>query len=203
MRQCVGLVLLVLLGCGGAQTVALPPQDPASTVVLLPTEELGQSFMAQQKLEGRYGERDFSLDVVLQLVSGKLTLVGLTPFGTRAFVLEQEGTEVRLEKYVDRELPFDPRYVLDDVHRVFFRGLAERANDGVTSGESHGELVTEVWRAGMLVERRFRRLNGTPHGEVVVTFEGAKGPVVAPTVTLENGWFGYRLRVTTLAQQYL
>jgi hypothetical protein len=192
------LTLLLAVGCARPQPVTVPSQ-PANTVVLLPTEQLGKGFMAQQRLSGKYGDKEFAVDMVLQLAGGKLTLVGLTPFGTRAFVLEQQGTEIKLEKFIDREMPFDPRYVLDDIHRVFFRGLHE----GDASRDEHGERVTEERENGVLAERRFTRLDGNPKGEVVITFEGAPSPVVAPRVTLVNGWFGYTLRVDTAAQQYL
>jgi hypothetical protein len=194
--------LVLFVGCAHPTPVAVPAH-PAHTVVLKPTAELGRSFMAQQRLTGRYGDKEFAMDVVLQLAGGKLTLIGLTPFGTRAFVLEQQGTEVKLEKFIDREVPVDPRYVLDDIHRVFFRSLAEANPDGSTTREESGEQVSELRSGGVLKERRFRRLDGKPAGELVVTFEGPPAPVVAPHVTLVNGWFGYTLRVDTLQQQYL
>jgi hypothetical protein len=193
------LMAVLALGCAHPRPVPVPTQ-PANTVVLIPTEQITtKGFVAQQRLSGKYGDKDFSVDVVLQLVSGKLTIVGLTPFGTRAFVLEQVGTEVKVEKFIDREMPFDPRYVLDDVHRVFFRGL-DAASD---SREEHGERVTEKRANGVVTERRFARLDGKPAGELVVTFDGAPAPVVAPRVKLVNGWFGYTLKVETLTQQFL
>jgi hypothetical protein len=190
-------VLFLCAACARPTPVPVPAQS-AHNVVLLPTEQLAPSFVAQQKLSGRYGEREFSLDVVVQLAQGKLTLVGLTPFGTRAFVLEQQGTAIKLEKFIDRELPFDPRYVLDDVHRVFFRKVPGAQGSGEFSAEDHGERVTERWRDGVLRERSFTRSDG---GQVVVTFRGAAVPVVAPEVTLRNERFGYTLDVATVSQQ--
>lgn len=192
------VTLLLVAGCAHPKPVPVP-SAPANTVVLLPTQQLGKGFMAQQRLSGKYGDKEFAVDMVLQLAGEKLTLVGLTPFGTRAFVLEQTGTDIELEKFIDREMPFDPRYVLDDIHRVFFRGLRE----GESSREEHGERITEKRAHGVVVERRFARLDGNPAGEVVITFAGAPSPVVAPRVTVVNGWFGYTLRVDTAAQQWL
>jgi hypothetical protein len=192
--------LLACLACAHPRPVTLP-EDRSASVILVPTGQLAPSFVAQQKLHGRYGEREFSLDVVVQLAQGKLTLVGLTPFGTRAFVLTQEGTEVKLEKFIDRELPFDPRYVLDDVHRVFFRKLPGAQGSGEFSGEDHGEHITERWQNGVLVQRRFTRPSAGDNSPVVITFRGAPSPVVAPEVTLESKRFGYTLDVHTLTQQ--
>ena len=193
-------LLLSCLACAHPKPVTVPADRNAS-VILIPTQGLSPNFVAQQKLHGRYGEREFSLDAVVQLAQGKLTLIGLTPFGTRAFVLTQEGTDVKLEKFIDRELPFDPRYVLDDVHRVFFRKLPAAQGSGEFAGEDHGEHVSERWQGGVLVQRTFTRRDAADGAPVVITFKGAPSPVVAPEVTLQSKRFGYTLDVHTLTQQ--
>jgi hypothetical protein len=180
---------------------APPPPDRSASVILIPTQGLTPHFVAQQKLNGRYGEREFSLDVVMQVAQGKLTLIGLTPFGTRAFVLTQEGTDVKLEKFINRELPFDPRYVLDDVHRVFFRKVRGAQGTGDFSAEDHGEHITEHWENGLLKQRTFSRPNTQDKGPVVISFKGAPSPVIAPEVTLDSKRFGYTLDVHTVTQQ--
>ncbi len=167
------------------------------------SEKLGAPFLVQQHLRGRYGEHKLSLDVVVQLAGGRLTLVGLTPFGSRAFVMTQVGTEILFEKFIDRELPFDPSYVLNDVHRVFFRGLPGPKADGEYSEESHDERVTERWLGGRVVERRFERLDGQPAGAIIARFKGPANPVIASQVELENHWFGYSLTIESSEQRYL
>jgi hypothetical protein len=200
-RSWVSLFMLALCACHSAPVAV--PRPGAYPGYLASSESLGRPFVVQQGLRGRYGERDVSLDVVVQLAQGKLTLVGLTPFGSRAFVLEQTGTATRFEKFIDREIPFDPSYVLNDVHRVFFRGLVGPLPDGVHVGEDHGEKLMERWQAGVLVERRFERLDGQPKGAIVVRFRGAPAPVVAPEITLENRWFGYTLVISSPSQTWL
>ena len=201
----VACVLACLVACGGTHRAPSGPAMPAREYpgYLASTETLGRPFMVRQSLRGRYQDHDLSLDVVVQLAKGKLTLVGLTPFGSRAFVLEQVGNETRFEKFVNREIPFDPKYVLNDVHRVFFRGLAGPQEDGVHSEEQHDEKVTETWRAGVLVERRFERLDGDPAGAVIARFAGKPAPVIAPELTLENQWFGYTIRIASSDQRFL
>ncbi|MFT3921055.1 MAG: DUF3261 domain-containing protein [Myxococcales bacterium] len=202
-RGVFGLWLCGALACGGARQPS--PSMPAREYpgYLAPSGTLGRPFVVQQSLRGTYGEHDLSLDVVVQLANGKLTLVGLTPFGSRAFVLEQVGEQTHFEKFVDREIPFDPKYVLNDVHRVFFRGLPSPQPDGVHSEEQHGEKVTETWRGGLLVERRFERLDGEPKGAVIARFSGAAAPVIAPEVKLENQWFGYSIDIESSDQSFL
>lgn len=182
--------------------VACASRPSAQLGGLTPSHELAPPFVVQQKLHGRHGERALSLDVVVQLSAGKLTLVGLTPFGSRAFVLEQVGTTIKLEKVMPGELPLDPQRVLADVHRVFFRGFTSPQADGEHVRVERGERIRERWQQGVLVERRFEPLEGT-QGTVVVRFEGAPAPVIAPRVWLENPTFGYLLRIENIAQQRL
>ncbi|HVZ33786.1 MAG TPA: DUF3261 domain-containing protein [Polyangiaceae bacterium] len=203
MRARIVCVLLLASACGARQKPesALPAHTAAG--VLLPTDDLGPPFMVEQRLHGHYGERDVSLDCVVQLQEGTLTVVGLTPFGSRAFVIEQRGTAVRFEKFVDRKVPFEPVHVLYDLHRVFFRGLKGPLSDGVHEGQDAGELVRERWAGGHIVERRFESLEGPASNMVVVAFQGAPAPVVAPHVKLTNIAFGYTLEIENSEQKQL
>jgi hypothetical protein len=191
------------LACG-------PPKPPESPVpqyalrgVLRPTGELAPPFTVQQRIHGKYAGGDATIDCVVQLQNGKLTVVGLTPFGTRAFVIEQTGVEVRFQKFVDRDLPVQPEAVLYDIHRVFFRTLPPRQIDGVSEGQDHGDIVHERWLDGHIVERRFESLEGPVNNLVVVTFEGAPAPVIAPRVRITNAAYAYALEIENTEQQTL
>lgn len=207
-----GAVATVLLATacrphGKASGSAIPPVSLAG--YLRATEELSPPFMVQQRLKGKYGSEDAEIDCVVQLAEGKLSVLGLTPFGTRAFVIEQRGREVSFQKFVERDLPIDPANVLYDIHRVFFRGLAPLAadraalpEDGSHEAQDHGDMVRETWQDGHVVERRFESLEG-PANLVVVSFEGAPAPIIAPRVRLTNVAFGYTLEIETSEQQLL
>lgn len=196
------LALTLTLGCGPK-----PPPRPAPAYalagVLLPTAELTPPFQIRQRIHGKYQGRDVTIDCVVVLDQGKLSVVGLTPFSTRAFVIEQRGTEVKLEKFVDRDVPFDPAAVLYDLHRVFFRGLSKPQSDGTHEGVDHGDLVRERWEGGHIVERRMQSLEGPTPQLVVIQFAGAPAPVIAPRVTLTNVAFAYTLEIENLEQQLL
>lgn len=196
-----GLALTACAGRAAAPSQLLPAREYPGHIE--PSEALGKPFVVQQNLRGKYGDKKLSLDVVVQYADGKLTLLGLTPFGSRAFVLTQSGTQTHFEKFIDREIPFDPSYVLNDVHRVFFRGLSGPRADGSYTEEHHDERVTERWQGGHVVERRFERVDGEPAGAVEAKFLGAPDPVIAREVQLTNAWFGYSLRVTSPEQRFL
>jgi hypothetical protein len=140
---------------------------------------------------------------VLQVDAGVLSLLALTPYGTRAFLLEQSGQSIRFTPFVDRELPFPPRFILIDVHRALFSALGTPppSADGEHVFERDGERVTERWRGGKLLERRFERLDHKPKGTIRVSYGAGIAPNVTPQIIeLDNGWFDYRLSIRTLAE---
>lgn len=197
------LAACLALACASRRPPAMPVVTHPGT--LLPTSEIRGAFMFRQRVEAHYPGRDVSFDAVLQKQGDTLTLLGLTPFGTRAFVLQQRGTEVSFTSHMPGELPFPPRYMLLDIHRTLFIGLGPAPSvDGERRGTRDGEEIREVWRAGRLMERHFRRLDGVPASTIDVRYEGGmEGDTPPRTVEFHNGWMGYSLTITTLESQRL
>ena len=206
---------LALAGCHRGQPVAEPGGDDhgadsgAEALAgypgeLISTAELHGDFMARQKLSGRFGEREFAFEAVLQLSGGTLTVLGLTPFGTKAFVLTQTGTEVEFRPLIERELPFPPDYILQDIHRAWlWSARLPWGDQAPAQGESvvevAGERVEERWGEGGLESRSFERLDGAPAGKIVIDYIGGhRAEAPAKEVVLVNGWFGYELRIETV-----
>lgn len=203
---CFPIVTLALSCALWACGPKLPPKPPshAHYGALVPTGDLGPPFVVEQTLSGQYGTQDIKLDCVVQLQKGKLTLLGLTPFGTRAFLIEQNGTDVHFEKYVERDIPFDPVHVLYDLHRVFFRGLKDTGTkNGTYEGQEYGELLRERWDRGTLVERRYESLEGPVANIIVVSYEGQPAPVIARRVKLTNVAYSYTLVIDNVEQKLL
>lgn len=190
-------------------TACARPKPPAKVVevdargVLLPTDKLAPPFVVQQRIEGKYQGGDATMECVVQLSDGKLTVLGLTPFGTRAFVIEQKGLDVHFQKFIERDLPVQPDAVLFDIHRVFFRALPKPSSDGVYEAQDQSEMVRETWAGGHLVERRFHSLEGPITNMIVVSFQGAPAPVIAPHVRITNTAFGYTLEIDNTDQKLL
>lgn len=197
----------LLAACGGA-----PPHLDARAypgVVHTPGSYPGD-FVARQHIEVQRGERRDGFDAVLQKRGDALVLVALTPYNSRAFVVEQRGTRLTFTSSMRGELPFPPRFILLDIHRALLAGLPRTGGaplaDGRHQAEVDGERVTERWSAAHLVERRYERVDGRPAGAVVVRYGGAGlAADGTPTgdVTLTNGWLGYVLRVTTTERRIL
>lgn len=196
-------VLLPLTGCGGPRA----EQGDTYPGALRAPHHVDTDFMLRQRLVARYGERESAFDVVLQKRGDELVLVGLAPYGGRAFALTQRGATVETKKFVPMRLPFAPRHILNDIHRVFLRGSppGTRRPDGTHALHEPGERVEERWRDGRLRSRTFERLDGEPAGRIRITYEGPipPGGLTSPHIRLHNGWFGYTLHIDNLEQRRL
>lgn len=165
-------------------------------------------FALDQTVTAHHPEGSDSFRAVLEKRGERLVMVGLAPHGARAFVLTQEGEEVRFESQMPRELPFPPRYMLLDVHRAWLMGLpGAPLADGVHRASEDGEEIVETWADGRLVARTFRRLDDLPPGLITIAYEGGLSPdLAAPAparVELDNGWFGYRLVIEGITRRAL
>jgi hypothetical protein len=197
-------LLFLLFAACASKSAGPPPAAREYPGRLVSSESLGRAFMVKQRLTAEHDGRTLpTLEAVLQLHAGVLHLVGLTPMGTRAFVITQKGTTIQAENLMKETVPLNPRDVLNDIHRVFFRGLylgKPAPPDGQYTGRDDGEGITEVWKGGRLARRSYTRPD-LP-GAIDIEFSGP-GEVIARDVVIHNGWFGYQLRIATVEQQWL
>lgn len=197
------ILCVALCACATARTSPRAARtDPG---VLVDPLTVPGGFMMRQRVTVTLPERELRFDAVLQKRGAELTLLGLTPFGTRAFVIQQRGLEVTFTPTLPMELPFPARYMMLDIQRVFLRALgAPPAEDGERSVTRAGETIREMWRGGRLLRRVYTRTAGGPPGEVVVDYgAGMLGRAAPRVVRYRNEWMGYSLTITTLAQQAL
>lgn len=192
------LLLLLFAAC---QTTGRPRPRAEDPGVLLPPERFevmgpGVDFLIRQRIEARFGSRKVQFEAALQRRGDLLTLLGLTPFGTRAFVIEQRGQKVRFERFVDKEMPFQPRYILLDVQRTLMPSAARA--DGVYNDTVDGAVVEEVWEQGKLQKRTIRRPDRF-EGALIMRYEGGLlAGQLPPRILFENGWFGYSMTIENL-----
>ena len=194
------LVAAGTLACATARPRSPPPDYPG---VLVHPSLVPGDFVRTQKLVARFGEDAHALEAVLQKKGDDLTLVALSPFRTRLFVLEQHGLEVKFTSYMPGEFPFPPRYVLYAVERVYFRGLpGSPLSDGEHTADLDGEHIREVWRDGRLLQRDFTRPN--VKGRIAIVYKpGMAGGISPPLIEIDDGWLGYQLTITTISEQEL
>lgn len=119
---------LVATGCSGRG--AESPASRPYTGPLVESTALVPDFLWQQEITASRGPFSHSFPAALQSSEGVLTVLGLTPFRTRAFLIEQRGREFEYTQFVETKLPLRPAWVLIDIHRTFFDGLAPSAVRG-------------------------------------------------------------------------
>jgi len=199
MRGVVALAAL-LVACGGSRPGGprAPSADPSSSV-FVDTAQIPGDFVWRQRIGVSYGERHESFQAVLEKHGNRLVLLALTPFGTRAFALEQVGTTVTYTPFVDFELPFPPGYILADVHRTFFRGLPPPSRDGAHEGAGDGERIIEHWALRRLVRREYAPLDAAASTSIVIDYVGGmQGRTPPREIRFDNRRYGYALTITTL-----
>lgn len=186
---------------------ACPPPGPASLSdaaypgVLRSPAGFPGSYVARQQVAGAFGEERYGYEAVLQKRGDTLMVLGLAPYGGKAFAVTQTGEAVTSQSFVPVEVPIPPRFMLLDVHRAFLVGLpGAPLTDGEHRGTLDGEEIVETWQGGRLLRRTFRRLDGLPPGLIDVAYApGLAADGLPPRLTtLLNGWFGYRLEITTV-----
>jgi len=127
MRRAVPLAALV---CAAASCRTLAPALPPALVPLphladcpgplRPTEDLEGDWVVHERIRV-VGERiDESFGLVLEKSGPKLVLVGLTPFGAKAFGVTQIGVQTWAQSFLGPALAVPPENVLRDVHRAHF-----------------------------------------------------------------------------------
>jgi hypothetical protein len=171
--------------------------------VLLAPEQIAGNFVWRQRVTAAFENRRDSLEAVLEKSGGRLRVLFLTPYGSRALLLEQQGQEVTEEYFVEQRLPFPARYILVDIHRAVFRGLEHGPQKDGTHEHPNGvELFADTWRGGRLVERRvfWPKADGSRTIEPAIVARYRPGLVLGEppeNVTIANRRMGYRLEIDT------
>jgi hypothetical protein len=207
-------VLVALAACGqpARHSVMLTSAPSEYPCVLHDPGTVPGDFMVRQTLtirsqrEGKPVEAE--LDAVVQKQGDTLLIVGFGPMNVKAFTLSHRGDRIEFTQFVGQALPFSPRNIVVDVHRVFFKHLpppTEAAYSGVVRGELDGESVEETWHDGQLRTRVFTRPGSALRGAVRVEVgDGCDPSGCEPaSVTLKNEWFNYTLTIVNEAYERL
>ncbi|HEX3694687.1 MAG TPA: DUF3261 domain-containing protein [Polyangia bacterium] len=197
----IGALIVVAAAASGCAHHRPPPPlttgEPPPTAADLPLpDRIPGDLTLRQKLTAQSAKGGGSFETILQKRPDLLRVLGLTPFGTRAFLLEQRGHQVTFTSYIPRELPFPPTFMLLDIHRVFDVWLdGPPPTDGDRSGTVGAEQISERWQGGRLVQRTFNRTLARPPAAVTITYTGQISPGVAADIVVANDRYGYRLSI--------
>lgn len=211
------LVLVFLVGaCGSAPQrhfdilASAPAEYPGA---LRDPKAIAANFFVRQTLtvhttkDGKPVEAE--LDAVLQKQGDTLQVVGFGPMNVKAFTLVHKGDRIVFDQFVGPQMPFSPRNIVVDIHRVFFMRLPPPTDakfTGVTKGELEGEHVEETWKDGQLRGATFTR-PGDPKLKGAIRIQMSEGCTVEhcepETAQLRNEWFGYTLSIANEAFERL
>ncbi len=205
-----GFALLAMIACASARPPSpseMPehPQDAVMDVSVVPWDFIWRQAITAHYQDAKGSQNKGSFEAVLQKQGGRLTLVGLTPLGTRAFVAVQENTDVRVLEGDQQRLPFPPRFVFLDVNRCFLINLADPQAEGWHSSLFKGEQIQDLWQDGRLHERRMWRSDESREkpGIVIRYADGFRPGDNPGQVEIQNNRFNYRLQIRTLEAQNL
>ena len=138
MRSAVAFVLAAAAPFGCARVpspafIPLPlPRIADCPGSLVPTQELEGDWVIHERIRVRGAEVDEAYGLVVQKSGPRLVLIGLTPFGAKAFSLTQIGVEVWSESKLGPALPVPPENVLRDLHRAHFLATDDPSFEGRT-----------------------------------------------------------------------
>jgi len=213
-RAARGLALLAASGLAACNLLgpraALRSDDPVAAPPALSSEASAgggsapppDGFLLRQRIEFEAAARRGSFEAVVQRSCGELSVIGLAPFGARAFTLRDTGSGPQVETHLPFDWPFPPLYILEDVRRTYAVPLPDLAPaDGTRPVTWDGRTVLESWQGGRLRARRFPE--GTPDAPAQARFEypGGLAPGEFPMqVEIHSERHGYDLHVTTLTR---
>lgn len=195
MNVWAALLTMIAAACGAAA-----PVNPGT---LAAPSILGEDVILRQRIfVRRDGSTEIeSFDCVLQKRGDSLVVVVLTPFGTRAFSVEQRGGQARVDGSGSRAPAVPPRWILLDIQRAL-AVPGHMVADGPHRERRGDETIEERWRGGRLLERRHVR--GDQEHAVVIRYEGGMIPPVPPRrIHYRNPWGRYSLLIVTLERTVL
>src|SRR5689334_4474266 len=90
------VLVLALAGCAAPKPAPVSASFEDDSAVVVPTDQLSAPpFSVLQRVHGKLGTQEIAFECTVRFEQGKLSLTGMTPYGTRAFLIEQVGSDVR------------------------------------------------------------------------------------------------------------
>jgi hypothetical protein len=130
-HRALALVLLAA-ACKTPLPTPLPPLVAPPNLADCPgrlrsTQEIEGDWVIHERLRVSGGGVDESYGLVIQKTGPKLVVLGLTPFGAKAFSVVQIGVQTWAESYLGPASAVPPENVLRDLHRALFLTIDDPA----------------------------------------------------------------------------
>jgi hypothetical protein len=147
------LILLPLLIISGCASLPSAPKNYAyitrtTKFNLLALNDLNKSITLNQSMTGKYGKKNYNLNLVSQITPGNIKIAGLTEFGTRIFAIDYDNTSIKFEpsQLVKETLNIRPEYILADMQLVYWplEALKKNLTGDVAITENNRKRVVSV-----------------------------------------------------------
>jgi hypothetical protein len=109
---------VMLSGCA-TQLQSLPSDNNDARPLVSPAS-LGATLAVNQIVRGAFAGRDATLNCVVTVRDGAMTVVGLTALGVRAFTLHYDGNKVAVEANLPIPPQLTPERLLADIQLVYW-----------------------------------------------------------------------------------
>ena len=117
MRKSLALIAILLTGCMSQ------PQRPASPEIarpLLAPSTLGSERIVNQIVRGAFGEREMTINCVVTVKDGVMSIVGLSAMGVRLFTMKYDGQSTSMDNTLPIPAQLTPERLLADFQLVFW-----------------------------------------------------------------------------------
>jgi hypothetical protein len=101
-------------------TTATVPSSPTSARPLLPPSTLGADRAVNQLVRGALGEREMTINCVVTVKGGTMTIVGLSAMGVRIFTIEYDGQTTSVDANLPVPPQLTPERLLADLQLVYW-----------------------------------------------------------------------------------
>ena len=132
--------LLTLVACASTAPQTAPTPRP-----LVSPASLGSDRVVNQVVRGAFGAREFTLNCVVTMKDGAMTLVGLNSLGVRLFTVRYDGNTVQSEAAPAMSGPLMPERLLADLQLVYWP-LASLSQPMAAAGWQLSEPSTGIRR---------------------------------------------------------
>lgn len=107
------LILGLCLGCAGLPLPVERQRECPGAIEAVASEPVQLRRRAQY--ERQVGESKVSFELIIEKKGEHLVVLGLSPFGAKAFAISQRGDELTIERLLGPALAIEPRDVLRDL----------------------------------------------------------------------------------------
>ena len=190
-RASFAMALLLLFGCAA---IHMPGDREGCPVDLVSTNQLPDGLSLRARMRIKVAKHDIPFEVVARSTPDALNIVGITPYGTRLFKLQQQGRQYSVAPETSPEARIVAIYALDALYRAYWIQPPGEA----TSWNRGGEHISESREKGER-RRKFRRTGwGAGFRSVRVAYNDVDGFPGGQDARVENPWCGYRAAIALL-----